>query len=148
MRAYYPPLALAAGGWPTRLGVTAADHRRPRASLVDRQVNPAGPVKVRFSELVSGVTPESATVRRVFAPNSENPTFGPAIPGASVCRRTSGEVTDCESGRVARATFIPDDPLLASRTYQLTLNPEFSLAVTDRSGNPFDRAELWLYTTG
>ena len=51
------------------------------------------------------------------------------------------------TGRFTRARFTTDAPLLASRTYQLTLNPEFSLAVTDRSGNPFDRDEFWLQTT-
>ncbi|RYP89064.1 hypothetical protein EKO23_01150 [Nocardioides guangzhouensis] len=144
---YYPPSALAARGWPDRVAITAADHRRPRARLLRWRVTPAGPVTVRFSEIVSGVTAESATVRRVFAPHSENPTFGPPVAGGWRCRSASAAVVSCESGRVARATFVPDARLLARRTYQLTLNPEFTLAITDRSGNPFDRAELWFDTT-
>ena len=56
-------------------------------------------------------------------------------------------MADCASGRVARARYTPAAPLLARRSYQLMLNPEFSLAITDRSGNPFDRAEFWLDTT-
>jgi hypothetical protein len=143
---YYRPSALAAHGWPDSVDVTAADHRRPQARI-GWQVAPAGPVRVRFYETVSGVTPESATVRRVFGPRTERPTLGPAVPGTWACLKTSGAVASCASGRFTRARFTPDAPLLASRTYQMTLNPEFSLAVTDRSGNPFDRDEFWLQTT-
>ncbi len=39
------------------------------------------------------------------------------------------------------------EPLLPSSTYVVTLNPEFSLAITDRAGNPFDRGQLWLDTS-
>ena len=77
----YGPRALTSHGWPSRVTVVARDHRRPQARLADWRIDPAEPVRVRFSEIVSGITSESATVRRIFRPYSENPTLGHVVPG-------------------------------------------------------------------
>jgi hypothetical protein len=57
----------------------------------------------------------------------------PLAQGVPLCLPRRGH------GQVAR--FRPTDPLAAEQEYTVTLNPEFSLAVTDVAGNPVSRRE-------
>jgi hypothetical protein len=132
----YNSASLADNGWPNRVMVTAADHTPPYA-FVKPSARPTGPIKVTFSENVNGITSSSTVVHRMF----DFFTDGPVLPGTWACRRDTGAVTDCETGRVRTARFTPTDPLVASSLYSVTLNPEFSLDVKDLAGNPFDREE-------
>jgi hypothetical protein len=141
-RRSYSAARLADEGWPSRVAVTAADHIAPMAGVSFRPVPLAGPITVRFSEDVNGITASSVLVRRLIGDFDH----GPPLPGAWVCRDAADALTDCETGRVRVARFRPTDPLAASREYTVTLNPEFSLAVTDLAGNPFRGEELFVLT--
>jgi hypothetical protein len=145
---HYRSTSLAALGWPHSITVTADDHTAPLAFV--RPSTPlAGPITVSFSEHVNGIDSTSATVRR----NLGNPeldadpaTLGPILPGSWVCKDAREALTDCETGRVVSARFRPTDPLAASSYYAVTLNPEFSLGVTDLAGNPVIAEDLTVYT--
>jgi hypothetical protein len=132
-----------AHGWPTRVTVTADDHTRPTASVPEGAQALAGPIPVRFSEPVNGITSSSVVVRGPL--DSLDPfANGPVVPGTWTCRDASGAATDCEAGPVRTALFTPTQPLTASAYYAVTPNPEFSLAVTDLAGNPLLREALWV----
>ena len=72
--------------------------------------------------------------------------YGPPLPAAWVCRDAANALMDCQAGMVRVARFRPTDPLAAGREYTVTLNPEFSLDMTDLAGNPFRREELFVLT--
>jgi len=141
-RRRYTAARLAEEGWPSRIAVTAADHIAPGAWVSFRPVPLVGPIAVRFSEDVNGITASSVLVRMLIG----DVDHGPPVPGAWVCRDAANALTDCQTGRVRVARFRPTDPLAAEREYTVTLNPEFSLDVTDLAGNPFRREELFVET--
>ena len=141
-RRSYGAARLAEEGWTSRIAVTAADHIPPIAGVGFRPVPVTGPITVRFSEDVNGITTTSVLVRRLVGDFDH----GPPLPGAWVCRDTAKSLTDCETGSVRVARFRPTAPLEARREYLLTLNPEFSLGVTDLAGNPYAGEELFVFT--
>jgi len=141
-RRNYTAARLADQGWTSRIAVTAADHIAPGAGVSFRPVPLVGPIAVRFSEDVNGITSSSVVVQMLIG----DVDHGPPVPGAWVCRDAANALTDCQTGRVRVARFRPTDPLAAEREYTVTLNPEFSLDVTDLAGNPFRREELFVQT--
>ena len=72
---------------------------------------------------------------------------GPSIPGTWACRDAANSPTDCQTGKVRVARFLPTDALAARREYTMTLNLEFSLDVTDLAGNPFQGDDAFFSTT-
>jgi hypothetical protein len=138
----YSAARLARAGWTSRIAVTAADHVAPLAGASFRPVAPAGPVRLGFSEDVNGISSGSVLVRRLIGDIDH----GPPIAGAWVCRDVTKARTDCRTGTVRTASFRPTSPLAPRREYVVTLNPEFSLDVTDLAGNPFRRDEVYIET--
>ena len=138
----YNAARLAEEGWTSRIAVTAADHIVPLSGTSDRPVPVVGPIAVWFSENVNGVTSSSVLVRRLIGDFDQ----GPPIAGAWVCRDRAKALTDCQTGAAVVARFWPTDPLAPRREYVVTLNPEFSLDVTDLAGNPFRREENYVQT--
>ena len=140
----YGSRALADAGWRNKIAVTAADHTVPSATI-NRSVPRTRPLKVTFSQGVNGITSDSAVVRMLLEDRSGE-SEGPVLPGAWTCRTGLRAPTDCETGTVRTARFYPTDPLDPSKIYQVMLNPEFSLAVTDLAGNPFRREQLIVWS--
>ena len=64
---------------------------------------------------------------------------GPLDPGMRACTKGSGAATVCATGRVRNAIFTPSALFTARQRYDIELNPEHYLDVTDLAGNPFDR---------
>jgi hypothetical protein len=122
------------------LPVDALDHRPPGADLPSPDefviVKTNGPIAVHFNENVNGISNTSATLRHV----NEDGTRGPAMVGGWTCTTKAGAATDCLTGRVRTASFTPEETLEFKNEYQVELNPEFTLDVTDLAGNPFRRA--------
>jgi len=141
-RRNYTAAKLADEGWTSRIAITAADHTIPAAWVPFRPLPRVGPIPVLFTEDVNGITPSSVLVRMLIGLSGH----GPPLPGAWVCRDAANALTDCQTGKVRVARFRPTDPLAAEREYTMTLNPEFSLDVTDLAGNPFRREELYFQT--
>ncbi|HEY7042708.1 MAG TPA: Ig-like domain-containing protein [Nocardioidaceae bacterium] len=121
----------------TVLTVRAGDHRVPQATTPS-SIATSDPVVVTFNESVNGIDTNSATLRKVGFPND-----GPKIAGAWACKTAAGANTNCKTGSVKKATFTPNAALESFTSYNVELNPEHSLGVTDLAGNPFRR-----YTTG
>jgi Bacterial Ig-like domain len=136
------PANVAAKGWPKAISVQAGDHRFPIATMpVTFDVPVAGPVNVTFNEAVNGIDSDNVVVRE-----DTFPTPGPAIAGTWACLTGAGASTSCTTGQVRTASFTPTVPLDTNSYYQLTLNPEHRLGVTDLAGNPFDRRTLYFST--
>jgi hypothetical protein len=138
----YSPRALQANGWPAALQVRALpDALPPRVKRVSgSDVRLRGPVRVRFTEPVNGLTEASALIQQVDIESDE---LGPPSPGTWRCRDDGRDLTDCGTGSVRRAAFHLYAPLVADQEYQLVLNPEHVLMVTDLAGNPVDRDRLF-----
>jgi hypothetical protein len=135
--ANYLPTSLRHLGLPARVRVTARpDALRPRVHGVGSRVSLNGPLRLSFSEVVNGISADSATVA-AFKLNTD--AGGPQIAGQWRCRTGRGAPTNCATGRVRSASFRPDAPLQPTG-YFVALNPEHSLQITDMAGNPFDRA--------
>jgi hypothetical protein len=132
---------LAKDGRTNRITVTATDHTPPTAIASFNRARPAAPITVTFSENVNGITPDSAVVRR---PTGETDP-GAVVAGTWACRTATGAPTDCRTGTVRAAQFRPLRQLPANGTYSVTLNPEFTLDLTDLSGNPFRGEVLFLF---
>ena len=101
---------------------------------------PNGRVRITFGRAVNGISATSATVREWSLDFPAPP--GPVLAGRWTCRDADGIVTNCTTGRVRQAAFKPATVLHASREHVVVLNPEHSLEVTDRDGNPYDRDML------
>jgi len=134
-----------AEGWPGKLRVTGRPHVAPPRARVTQHVPPDGRVAVTFDRAVNGISATSATVRR-WSPDSPAPP-GPVLAGRWTCRDVDAAITSCATGRVRWAGFKPATALQAGRWHTVVLNPEHSLEVTDRGGNPYDRDMLLFQVT-
>jgi hypothetical protein len=119
----------------TSLEVLARDNTAPRIRDFSRQVQPAGPVELEFSEAVNGISSAGVSIRRSNWPEP----LGPELAGTWTCRGNDGTVTSCAEGRVRRAAWQPAEPLEPGAGYRVQVNPEGVLDVTDLSGNPAGR---------
>ena len=135
----YETRELARRGWDSRIEVTQADHLPPAAVASYHQSTPATPITVSFDESVNGITPDSALVR----PWLGEGVFGQRVSGTWACRDATNASADCVTGVIRSATFRPARTL-APVQHVVTLNPEFSLAITDLAGNPFRRELVFL----
>jgi hypothetical protein len=138
----YTSRTLKAAGWPAALRIRALpDALPPRARRIGGyEVRLRGPVRISFTEAVNGLTEASAPLSPVDL-ETEEP--GPALPGIWRCRDANRVLTDCGTGSVRRAALHLDARLIAGQEYQVSLNPEHVLALTDLAGNPFDRDRLF-----
>jgi hypothetical protein len=123
---------LASRGFPKAVSVTAGDHLFPGAIVANNSAAPLNKVKVNFDEIVNGIT----TVNSTITPESST---GPPLTGAWTCTNGSNDPTSCRTGNVRHAFFTPTVPLDAATLYVLEINPEHTLGVCDRGGNPFHR---------
>lgn len=114
----------------------STDHQGPNLRVVDSEISPGQPVTLEFSEDVRGVSTSSVLVRRTTYPTAD------PLPGTWSCTTSSGGATDCATGPVRRAAFTAATPL-GSGEYEIELNPEHVLDVTDLAGNPF--LPQWVY---
>jgi hypothetical protein len=138
----YGPRRLARHHWPSTLHVLALpDTTPPVARMAKGKVRAAGPAVIAFNEAVNGIDTASAPVSRLRG-DGPNTRSGPPLPGTWACANHAGAATSCASGRVRTAAFHPDQPFGASRQFQVILNPEHNLAITDLAGNPCDRDYL------
>jgi hypothetical protein len=135
------------GGSTSRFNVEAVDHIAPSTDLggLDEPtpVKPTGPLPVRFSEAVNGISTTSAPVREQLSKGSH----GPAVPGTWTCLTRGGATTNCATGNVRTAKFTPTNGFTLHHWYDIELNPEFSLDITDLAGNPFRRDRGSFYVT-
>jgi hypothetical protein len=122
----------------THYRVTNTDVVQPDIGLGVGTVRPAGPVKIRFSEPVTGISDASAPVRpRLLLPGSPRRNLGPPVAGTWACRTQAGTPTDCASGAYRNAAWTPTVPMKKG-SYLLDINPDRVLDVTDLAGNPFE----------
>lgn len=119
--------------------VKAGDHGVPVAKTTS-SIGVSDPILVRFNEDVNGIDTSSVTLRE-----QTYPTQGPPVSGTWTCQNASGGTANCLTGKVRKATFTPSAPL-NNNYYQVELNPNHSLKVTDLAGNPFDRTTLSVFT--
>ena len=105
-------------------------------------VTPTGNIKLLFNENVNGISGTSATLRE-----SSFPTPGPVLAGTWTCQTGANVATNCATGQVRKATFNPTANLENFTSYEMELNPEHQLAVTDLAGNPFRRTKVYLFTS-
>lgn len=146
-QANYGPAALRDHGWTSTLVVTAMpDTLPPTARLARETVPNAGPVVLNFNQAVNGISASSAPVHRVN-PNTLGHVSGP-IDGTWTCRNGAGTLTDCGTGRVRKAVFRPSQPFPEPGSFEVALNPEHNLDITDLAGNPCDRDPFTFSTAG
>lgn len=123
------------------VAVTAGDHSvLPAFGRVLTWQSPAA-LHVRFDEDVVGISPTSAVVRRTEYRPSVTTTV---VSGSWSCSDSAGQVTSCAAGPVRTATATLSDPPTKDADYQVLLNPEHVLDITDLAGNPFRRFEVYL----
>jgi hypothetical protein len=123
--------ALASRGFPHSVSVTAGDHSGPSEIVANNGAVPVNAVKVNFNEIVNGITTVSSTIR--------TDDTGTLVSGSWACKTGSNAATSCRTGNVRHAFFTPTDPLSSATFYRLEINPEHTLGVRDRGGNPFYR---------
>ena len=122
------------------------DTLAPTTRLARETVPNAGPVVLNFNQAVNGISASSAPVHRVN-PNTLRHVSGP-IDGTWTCRNTAGALTDCGTGRVRKAAFRPSQPFSDAGSFEVALNPEHNLDITDLAGNPCDRDPFGFSTAG
>ena len=132
------PHRLQALGLPSTVVVDATDHLPAEATIDGETGHEEGRIVVGFDEAVEGVSSASAVLRPFMHPEA------PPVEGTWSCANAAAEPTPCATGRVRTAAFTPDAPLEAD-AYDLVLNPEHTLAVTDKAGNPFVRTRLYAF---
>jgi hypothetical protein len=123
--------ALANRGFPHSVSVTAGDRSGPSAVVANNGAVPVNAVRVDFSEIVNGITTVNSTIR--------TDDTGTLVAGSWACKTWSNAATSCRTGNVRHAFFTPTDPLSSATFYRLEINPEHTLGVRDRGGNPFYR---------
>jgi hypothetical protein len=127
----YDTKALAAQGWQHQIRVTGSDIDPPQAVLPS-QIAAAGPIPMTFNERVQGIDRSSVRIRWIRADGSR----GRALMGRWRCFDGPGIRTDCRSGSVRFGRFRPAQQLAAGGKYEVALNPNHHLGVTDLAGNP------------
>ena len=127
-----------------QIRIKALDNQRPSVEVDDLDpVAPAGPVKVEFNEIVTGLTSATVLVAPAGPRLNRPPDPSTAVPGNWSCLGVGGEATDCATGPVRRAQFVPSIPFATNGDYRIVFNPEGQLGLADASGNPFlPRSEL------
>jgi hypothetical protein len=127
--------------------VINTDVVQPDIGLGIADVAPSGPVTVRFSELVTGISDAAAPIRPTLPTrlHSARQLLGPPVPGTWACRTPAGAPTDCATGAYRDAAWTPAVPMAEGR-YVLDLNPDHVLDVTDLAGNPFEGNEVFSNT--
>jgi hypothetical protein len=124
------------------VAVEANDHVGPRAKVPVTAVPRTGPLAVTFDEDVAGVTTQSAVVRPDGYDRTAPGDPPAAVAGAWACTAADGRTVDCTAGPVRKASFTPTEPFPSGARYDLWLNPEHVLDLTDLHGNPY---VPWLY---
>jgi hypothetical protein len=116
-------------GWSTGLTIKRSDWSAPFASVTDGSPAAAGPVELQFNELVEGLDEHTVAIAPLvnFVP-------GTPVPGSWACQGEQGESVDCVLGDVRTASFTPSQPL-SPGIYQVELNPDHYLGLTDQGGN-------------
>lgn len=107
--------------------IPSPDTTPPTATL---SVPPgvSGPVDVRFSEIVRGVTSDNVTLRVLDTGEVVSSTLG--------CVSKDGRTVDCATGKIVTATLQPIGLLIPGQTYAATVNPpDAAVPVVDRSDN-------------
>jgi hypothetical protein len=128
---------LAGRGLPAAVRVKAMPPATPPHVRVARYfVHPAGRIKLVFASAISGLDTTSAPVHRL---RGDFDPVGPPIAGKWTCFDRTAAVASCATGRVRTAAFRPDSPFTPDREYDVELNPEHTLQITDFRGNPYDR---------
>lgn len=111
-------------------GVTATfeDQVAPTAA-VSTPTALGDPVRVRFSEPVQGVSPQTLTL--------QVGTDGAGLSGRLVCHSAVGALADCATGSVSTALFRPASALVLGQHYMATVDPDGATPpIVDRAGNP------------
>lgn len=114
-----------------KLAMEAHDHLEPGMQFSGRQPL-AGPFVMTFNEDVQGITPATVPVRR------QGSTL---VAGGWDCVDASQAATDCATGAVRTARFVPAEPF-RQVFYSVEVNPEHTLGVTDLAGNPHPREDV------
>lgn len=114
--------------------VRRPDNLPPRPTDITYRIDPGGPLKMGFNEIVNGISHTSVTVRRSNWPDP----LGDPVAGTWACTGIDGEPTSCTTGRVTGATWTPQTPLEPG-SYRVTINPDGVLDVTDLAGNPVNK---------
>jgi hypothetical protein len=128
---------LARRSLPTVVRVKAMPPATPPHVKVARYfVHPTGRIKLVFARAISGLDTTSAPVHRLTG--DFDPDGAPSA-GKWTCFDKTAAVASCTTGRVRTALFRPDSPFTPGRDYDVELNPEHTLQISDVRGNPYDR---------
>ena len=84
------------------------------------------PLRVSFDEPVRHLTTTNVVLR---------PTQGRAVAASLRCFNASGARTSCATGKVRRATLVPDAPLLRGKSYAAIVDPAGVVPIVDRVHN-------------
>jgi hypothetical protein len=126
--------------------LTGPDRRRPWVTLASpSDLTVTSPLRLTFSEDVTGLSPESAVVRRSVAGRTTTNPISPGAPGSWACKSSAGSPTDCFAGAVRTAVWTPAAPLEPGVDYFLDFNPEHVLSLTDLNGNPLSDRSVWVW---
>jgi hypothetical protein len=104
------------------------DHRGPLPSVhgFGLHEEPAGPLVVTFDEPAFGVTGDSLVLMHE----------GARVGGTWTCWDPNSTAVDCVAGPVLRAELVTSERPVPATIYDLVVNPEHTLDLTDALGNP------------
>jgi hypothetical protein len=125
----------------TRAKFRALDNKRPFLKRLD--AGPVtGPVTLVFTEDVTGLTEQS--VQLFDGSQARNSPLHPPTPvaGSWTCTITTGTPVGCADGTFRTARFTPAAPLLPRTHYDLLINGDGQLGLTDTAGNPADGVDI------
>jgi hypothetical protein len=114
---------------PRSLAVAGDDRRPPSYTATASSKE----VRLDFTENVVGVTPSNQLL--YFPLGYRSSMTVPVTGGSWRCTAADGSATDCSTGPLLTATFTPDQPL-SPGWYDVEVNPEHVLDLTDLAGNP------------
>jgi GH25 family lysozyme M1 (1,4-beta-N-acetylmuramidase) len=115
------------------VGASFTFDTTPPTAALEPPTGATGPVVVRFSERVTGVTAQNLALRHAN---------GTPLASSRTCRTGGGVVVDCTTGRLRSVTFSPAAPWLAGAPIVVDLDPPGTAPVVDLVGNPAESASL------